>query len=298
MDTYELFRRNFPFVVRSEETARDILGNSENKVIEKRNDKGQLIGASVLRGNTIYLLCVDKEYRKQGIGTWLLEQSEKAIKSAGYNEVIIGAGDDYLTPGVPTSKRYAPAENERLWDGLDETASDFFEHRGYFHSWNACNCFDMMFPLSDFEWEEHGIGDTIDGIRYRWATIGDLPEITACTNEASEDFTRWYQEHSMYSGEGCSRVLIATCGDTVAGTLIVDVGIEQDAVGSVGCTAVRPAFRGKHIAVNMVTLGTRYLKEMGMKDAFLSYTYSGLDHLYGYAGYKICMYYLMAKKKL
>lgn len=297
MDIYELFRRNLPFIVRSEETALEILGHEDNVIFEKRNDENQLIGVSVLRGNTIYLLCVDKEYRNRGIGTELLKKSEEIIRAAGYNEVIIGVGDDYLTPGVPTSKRYVPAENERLWNGLDATASDFFEHRGYVHSWD-CNCFDMMFPLSEFEQVEHSIDDTIDGITYRWATIEDLPEISACTNEASEDFTRWYQDPSMYSGEGCSRVLVATCGDRVAGTLIVDIGIEREGVGSVGCTAVRPGFRGKHIAVNMVTLGTKYLKERGMKDAFLSYTYTGLDHLYGYAGYKICVYYMMARKKL
>jgi hypothetical protein len=35
-----------------------------------------------------------------------------------------------------------------------------------------------------------------------------------------------------------------------------------------------------------------------MKEAFLSYTYSGLDRLYGAAGYKINVYYMMAKKNL
>lgn len=48
----------------------------------------------------------------------------------------------------------------------------------------------------------------------------------------------------------------------------------------------------------MVTLGTKYLKESGMKEAYLSYTYSRLDHMYGYAGYKIFVYFMMAKKKL
>lgn len=47
----------------------------------------------------------------------------------------------------------------------------------------------------------------------------------------------------------------------------------------------------------MVTIGTKYLKDSGMKEAYLGYTYSGLDHMYGYAGYKICIYYMMAKKK-
>lgn len=296
-EIYTLFRRTLPYIIRDEETALRILANTDNKIIEERIAENQLIGVSVIHKNTILLLCVDKEYRNQGIGTRLLEQSEKAIKSAGYDEVVIGAGDDYLTPGVPTVKRYAPAENERLWAGLDESASDFFEHRGYVHSWNDCNCFDMMFPLCEFDKNGHSIGDTIDGICYRWAVMEDLPEITVCTNEACEEFTKYYQDEFIYTENESSRVLIATCGDTVAGTLMVDMDV-ANGLGSVGCTAVHPAFRGKHIAVTMVTLGTKYLKEIGMKDAFLSYTYSGLDRLYGYAGYKICVYYMMAKKKL
>ena len=68
--------------------------------------------------------------------------------------------------------------------------------------------------------------------------------------------------------------------------------------GSVGCTTVKQAYRGKHIAVNMVTVGTKHLKDTGLKDAYLSYTYSGLDHLYGYAGYRICAYFMMAEKTL
>lgn len=35
-----------------------------------------------------------------------------------------------------------------------------------------------------------------------------------------------------------------------------------------------------------------------LKEAYLGYTYSGLDHMYGYAGYKICVYYNMAFKRL
>lgn len=29
-------------------------------------------------------------------------------------------------PGVPTSKRYFDSENEELYDGIDEVASEFF----------------------------------------------------------------------------------------------------------------------------------------------------------------------------
>lgn len=295
-ELFSLYQDSFSFVVREGKTVRQILANEENKVIEKRDEKGQLVGASVINHNTILLLCVGEAYRNRGIGSWLLAASEKAIQKAGYLEAVVGAGFDYITPGVPTSKRYFPAENEELSPGIDETASNFFTKRGYCHSW-GCNCFDMRFPLSRFTGGECRIGNTIGEFVYRWAGLEDLEAVCACTDDAWPDFTQFYRREELYQKDSDSRVLAAFSGGEAVGTLIVQLS-EGGRLGSVGCTAVREAYRGKHIAVNLVTLGTGYLKEAGAGEAFLGYTYTGLDHLYGYAGYKICCYYMMAVKKL
>lgn len=294
-----LFRRNFPFIVREEGKVRDILENKECHIIEKYNEEKKLIGAVVIHANTILMLCVDKEYRKQGIGSELLSKAEQALKGAGFDEVTVGAGYDYLMPGVPTSKRYVDAVNERLYEGVDASASEFFEKRGYTHSWD-CNCFDMRFPLSEFVKEEYSVGDTLDGICYRFAAEADAPEVWNCTDAAYEEFTQYYKNDELYRGEGKQnpKVLIATDGDRVVGTLFVNLETEGEGLGSVGCTTVKPSHQGRHIGVNMVTIGTKYLKDVGMREAYLGYTYSGLDHMYGYAGYKICIYYMMAKKQL
>lgn len=294
-----LFRHNFPFIVREEDTVRNILGNKECGSIERRNEKNDLIGAAVVHENTILMLCVEKEYRNQGIGSELLMEAEQRIKDAGYHEVTVGAGYDYLMPGVPTSKRYVDAVNERLYEGLDDSASTFFEKRGYIHSWD-CNCFDMRFPLEEFTKDEYCVGDTVDGICYRFATEADTEAIYACTDDAYEEFTQYYKNEELYRGEGKQnpKVLVATDGETVVGTLIVSLETEGEGIGSVGCTTVRQSHRGRHIGVTMVTIGTKYLKDAGMREAYLGYTYSGLDHMYGYAGYKICGYYMMAKKKI
>lgn len=294
-----LFRRTFPFIVREEATVRRILENNENIVIEKRSTQNDLIGAAVIHKNTILMLCVDKEYRNRGIGSELLKQAEKSIKTAGYEDVAVGVGYDYLMPGVPTSKRYVDAVNERLYDNVDETASEFFEKRGYAHSWGG-NCFDMRFPLCEFQKEEHSVGDAVDGICYRWATEADASEVWNCTDAAYDEFTPYYKGDALYRGEGKQnpKVLIATDGDEVVGTLIVSLETEGVGLGSVGCTTVKPSHRGRHIGVNLVTIGTKYLKDAGMKEAYLGYTYTGLDHMYGYAGYKVCIYYMMARKAL
>ncbi len=294
---FEIYKRNFPFIVRADNTVAYILENKSNKFITKRNEQNRLIGLSVINNDTIILLCVDREYRNKGIGTELLKMSEETIFGEGYNEVTVGAGFDYIMPGVPIPKGYFKSENESIYSNVSEGAGCFFTKRGYSHSW-GCDCFDMRLPLTDFTKEKYTIGDTIDDINYRWAKLSDLDEICRCTDDACMDFTTYYKYENLYNENSSQRVLIAVKNNEVAGALIVSVEADGAGLGSVGCTAVKRSFQGKHIAVNLVTLGTKYLKDSGMREAFLGYTYTGLDHLYGYAGYKICIYYMMAKKEI
>ena len=116
--------------------------------------------------------------------------------------------------------------------------------------------------------------------------------------DAFEEFAQYYRDEALYGADDRRRVLIALRDGAVLGALIVSVGVECASVGSVGCTAVRTACRNRGIASNLVILGTAHLKAAGMERAFLGYTYSGLDKLYGRAGYKICCYYFMAGKAL
>lgn len=296
-ELYELYERNFPFIVREKETVLRILQDEGNTFIEHRDKQNKLIGISVVNQNTVLLLCVDAAHRNKGIGTKLLAMSEDAVRAGGYDRIVIGNGFDYIMPGVPTSKRYVDAENEELYPGLDETASDFFAKRGYTHSWQ-CNCFDMRFPLNRFERDTYYVGDTIEGITYRFAAIDDLEEICACTDDACPEFTQYYRSESLYTAGNDTRVLIAVSDGQVVGTLIVGVEDAGKHLGSVGCTTVKRAYQGRHIAVNLVTIGTKYLCDIGFEEAYLSYTYTGLDHMYGYAGYKICIYFMMAEKEL
>lgn len=296
-ELYRLFRRNFPMIVREEAVARGILAHEGNRVIERRDEQGHLIGAAVIHDNAVLMLCVDEDYRRQGIGSELLRLSEEAVARAGFGEIVISAGFDYLMPGVPTSRRYAPAVNERLDDRLDSGASDFFERRGYAHSWGG-NCFDMRFPLSEFPGTAHPIGDVIDGVTYRWAAPDDIERVCACVDDACPDFTPYYRNAHFYDGRHPDRVLVAEDGRAIVGALVVSLETEGEGLGSIGCTTVRTDRQGRHIATNLVLLGTAHLKASGMAEAYLGYTYSGLDRLYGRAGYRICVYYMMARKTL
>ena len=297
---YEMFRKNFPFIVRDEREALGIINNPENKIIEVTDNSGNLIGVSIIHKNTILMLCVDKEYRNKGIGNKLLNDSENYILGKGYDKVNIGVGDNYLMPGIPMATKPYDEElkEDRIYDGVNDESYNSFAKRGYAHSWEDANCFDMRADLDSVEFPSESIGDTIEGITYRFATVNDIPKIIECTDDAEQSFSKYYKNEKLYSEDSNQKVLIATSNDVVCGTLIISIETEAKGLGSVGCTTVSHNYRGKHIGVNMVVLGTKYLKSLGLKKGYLGYTYSGLDKMYGYAGYKICIYYAMAQKKL
>jgi len=199
----EIYHRNFPNNVRSEIIVKEILGNKDNHVIEERIN-GKLVGVSLINKSTILMLCVDEEYRKKGIGTRLLNKSERYILDQGYDKVNIGEGFDYLMPGVP----------------INEENISFFERRFYIHSWGNDECFDMDMDLKDTICD-YNLGDTVDGITYRLATIDDLDEIRKCTDDAYQEFTEYYMNTKLYDLNNDQIVLVAVDKDEICGTLLI-----------------------------------------------------------------------------
>lgn len=278
-EMYALYRRNLPYILRDENTVREILGDADNHIISCRDGDG-LSAVSVINGNVIYLLCVDKPYRRRGLGTKLLARSETWIASKGFDKAVAGAGKDYIMPGVP----------------MKENAHLFFKKNGYIHSWGSCGCYDMSLPLNEFCYDEHSIGDVIDGVEYRWAVHSDLDNVLKCVADAEESFVPYYAEKEIYGENADSKVLVALIGDEAVGALHVDIEHEEIGAGSIGCTVTMNKHQGKGIATTMVKLGTKHLKESGLKKATLGYTYTDIVHMYGRAGYKISMEYYMAEK--
>ena len=116
----------------------------------------------------------------------------------------------------------------------------------------------MRADLDNVKLPSESIGDIIDGIKYRFATINDIPKILECTNDAEQSFSKYYNKEKMYFKDSRQKVLIATCNDEVCGTLIISIETEANGLGSVGCTTVSHNYRGNHIEVNMVDLETKY----------------------------------------
>ncbi len=294
----KLYRTCFPYDKRDDGFCKHIFETSS--VLTDSDNHGNLRGAAVYQDNTVYMLAVFPEYRNRGIGSDLLKLCEDAVKKAGYDSIIIGVGKEYLMPGVPCRSKLNPeppmVENLYKNPELTDEAVRFFKNRGYSHSWDEGNCFDMVMTMDDFPGADVPLGGTIDGITYRLAEHDDIEKIKSCTDDAEPHFTKYYDNPSLYDKNSRQRVMAGFDGDLAVGALII--GDEGDGEGSIGCTSVREAYRGRKIATHMVKSGVAWLKEMGLNRSFLGYTYSGLDKLYGAAGYKISVYYMMAEKKL
>ncbi len=293
---YDLFKRNFPYLNVGENAAKNLLSNPENKVFARYDRNGNLIAASVIYKNVIIMLAVDKIHREHGIGSALLDLSESYIKSNGGTKVVFGVGaSDYLAPGVPTCVK--PVEQDLcpdcLWEELDNYGCEFLSKRGYSHHSNG-NIFDMDMIIEDDMQFGVSVGDTVDGVTYRLATPADKEGVIACCNAGADYFTNFYKSDELYNGTN-ECVLVAETGGEVAGNLLIATHGEP---GTIGCVTVSPKARGKKIGSRMSVAATSYIKEKGLKRAFLSYTYSGLDKMYGAAGYKICVYYFMAQKEI
>lgn len=301
-EVFNIYKRNFPYIDREEKTIKEIINNKNNIIFERRNENNNLIACAIVNKNTILLLVVDKDYRKKGIGNALLEECEKTIMKNGFDKIVLGVGFNYLMPGVPTSKKFCSSVHEKLNPLVNNIASNFFEKRGYTHSWGKCNCFDMKMVLSEFNKNEANIGDTINDINYRWATIDDLEDIVKCSDDAcqyqDEKFSKYYKNKDLYKEYNNQKVLVAVKNGRIVGTLIVSIETEDKDLGNVGCTCVSYKETHQKIGTIMVRLGTKYLKDIGLKNASLSYTYSGLDVLYGDSGYEISTYYFMGEKEL
>ncbi len=293
----ELYKRNFPYLKADEDTARNLFSNKDNKVFERYNRFGELIAASVIYRNTIIMLAVDEKYRDHGIGSALLELSEDYIKNAGFDKVVFGVGaSDYLAPGVPSSEKLVDVTGsypDKPWESIDNSGREFLKKRGYVHKSDG-NIFDMDLCFDDVEPYEISVRDTVDGVTYRFAELSDKDSVIACCDSGADYFTSFYKNNELYS-DGEERVFIACMEGEVVGNLLISTYGEP---GTIGCVTVSPKARGKKVGTRMCIAATSYIRQKGLNTSFLSYTYSGLDKMYGAAGYRVCIYYFMAQKEL
>ena len=283
-----IFRRNLPYVVRRDASVCALFSHEGCQFLEKRGEDGALLALLCYHENVILLLCVDAPYRNLGWGSELLAHAEEKIRAGGYADVRLGAGVGYLIPGVPTHCPAFSSASETCVLPEWEDTSGFFTKRGYRHAWD-CNCFDMAKALSP----EDAFGE--DAL-IRLATPNDKAAVLGTMADAHPSFIKHYQKDALYQEGNDGRVLVFCEGNKPIGALIATVG--TDGIGTIGCVAVLRAFRGRGAATRLVRYATAHLARREANFAFVGYTYSGVERLYGKCGYKITSYYLMGKKEL
>ncbi len=289
-----LFRRCFPFSYRAANTLLRVLSDPRNRVFAHRAG-GQLAAAAVLQAGTVLLLAVDEPLRRQGLGGALLRRAEDAARAAGEPQLTVGAGDGYLTPGVPTGKSFFGGDETHIPAGLTDEAARFFAKRGYRHAAD-CDFFDMTVDLSR---PLPGQALPENGVRCRWARPEDREALCAAVRAAEPGFEKYYQNPDCYAEHAPERAVIAVSpqGEALGG-LLVSLGVEGPGVGSLGCTAVRPEGQHRGTATRLCRFAVAVMRGAGMRQGFLGYTYSGLERLYGRAGFAPSAYYMMAQKAL
>jgi ribosomal protein S18 acetylase RimI-like enzyme len=103
----------------------------------------------------------------------------------------------------------------------------------------------------------------------------------------------------MYKHDSTTPILIAEKNNEVLGAIMVNFeeGL-HDNTATLDCLATEQKHRGKGIATTLTTLGTKHLKDIGIRDVYLCYTYTGIANMYRRIGYEICMEFFMGEKIL
>jgi len=247
---FNLYLKCFPNYPVTQELFFDLLKPEKAHIIQKFI-QGELAAFSIIHGSSISLLCVDSKYRRQGIGTELLNTSEQYIKDSGASRIILGRGKYYLLQGVPTD--------------YEETVL-FFQKHGYSAAWTSTN---MQLDLKTFFSANLQIPKAPNDIVYRFATQEDKDSLFEAIHDAKKEWKNVF--------ETCvDPIYVAVKGGKVIGFEVLSpaggrfVG-EHEKVGCVGCVGVIPSERERGIGRQMVVNGIDWLKSQNCTSIELRY---------------------------
>lgn len=270
---YGLYIKSFPDYPTAPETFSQLLRPDLGHIAQRR-EGGELAGYAIIHDGSIPMLCVDEKYRGRGIGSGLLEESERCLREQGAEKVTIGCGPHYLLQGVP-----------------EGPAVDFFKKHGYTADWTSIN---MELSLAGFDPARLDISPAPDNLKYRFAERSDLPALLKAVEAAESGWAGIFASCS-------DPILLAELDGKIAGfeILCATGGYftrPAERIGSVGCVGVVPDMRQRGIGLAMVAEGVSWLKAQGCTQIELRYTW--LESWYGKLGFKTVSRQWMGEKKL
>ncbi len=269
MGFYELFGICFPQIKIPENVFEELSGIHRGNVFTE-TDNGMLMGFALTEGNALRLICVHPQYRSRGVGSRLLDKSEKHIAAQGYPDIEVGGA------------------SSRLFIGAVDESSPFFLKRGYtLHEPVAEMGMDILnFPTDVFD---ISAPENITFGYYR----GNRKSLLSAVASVEEDWVVYFD---------AADVFCAFDGDTPVSFCILDSDIDCilsdgiSVVGSIGCVGTVPAYRRRGIGLKTVACGVTELKKRGSEKCFIHYTH--VYNWYSKLGFKSFLMLNMGDKAL
>lgn len=259
-----------------------------NLIIEKYFNKGW-----------ISLFYVGQKYRKNGIGSKLLEKSEEELKSLGVQSISIGSDIHNFFPGIPND--------------FDNLTDVFFRNRGYNVSYYTHDLVkkltkDDIIKYHDFNSNQYLEDDKVVNVVLRYATIDDKEELLDFFKRCF--YGRWYDECIEYfkNNQIKKEYLLALINNKIVGFLRVNNQLIDeisyninwssrfDKLVGIGPLGVDPEYRSNGIAKMLLYFSISDSAKEGYTEAMIDWT--GLVTYYQKFGYEIWKCYQYANKNI
>lgn len=246
-----------------------------NPVMSKYTDKGW-----------ISLLYVSRNYRKQGIGSKLLELAEDKFRKKNVKGILFGSDYNNFFPGIPND--------------FDNLTEGFLSKRGYNcgrYTHDLLKDLNNVDDLKEFDLSSYNL---------KYASFNDKEKVLDFFKKCF--YGRWYYEALEYFNDGDiqGEYLICLEDDKVVGFLrlnknkIKKISYNEnwnkrfDTLVGVGPLGVDPDYRKNGIAKALIFKGLIDSHNEGIKNAMIDWT--GLMAIYQKYGFEVWKCYQYASK--
>lgn len=267
-------------------------------VLSKKYDNNPIIQKYLNKG-WISLIYVGQKYRKNGIGSLLLEKSEEELKKLGVTSISIGSDIHNFFPGVPND--------------FDNLTDVFLRKRGYNVSYYTHDLVKKLTKEDIIKYQSYNEnkylenGEVVEVI-LRYATINDKEELLDFFKRCF--YGRWYDECIEYfeNNQIQKEYLLAIVNNKIVGFLRVNNQLIDEIsynlnwssrfnkLVGIGPLGVDPTYRSRGIAKMLLYYSISDSSKNGYTEAMIDWT--GLVTYYQKFGYEIWKCYQYANKNI
>ena len=267
-------------------------------VLSKKYDNNPIIQKYLNKG-WISLIYVGQKYRKNGIGSLLLEKSEEELKKLGVTSISIGSDIHNFFPGVPND--------------FDNLTDVFLRKHGYNVSYYTHDLVKKLTKEDIIKYQSYNENKYLENsevveVILRYATINDKEELLDFFKRCF--YGRWYDECIEYfeNNQIQKEYLLAIVNNRIVGFLRVNNQLIDEIsynlnwssrfnkLVGIGPLGVDPAYRSRGIAKMLLYYSISDSSKNGYTEAMIDWT--GLVTYYQKFGYEIWKCYQYANKNI